>query len=202
MRGSLRLAGLLASALLALSLTTAGFAQRAQRRVPLLPAAWAKKLSLTADQQAKVKDADTAYQADRQSALALSTPKEQRAAQRTAREKADGVLRGILTDDQKKQLDGLQASAKEYRDLGGIGNSLAVLDLTADQKTRIHDIATKYQPDLAKLRADLKGSADKQALQAQIREQEDKRTAEVRAVLTPEQQQQIQPPARRKKKAA
>jgi len=182
-------ASLLAGSLM-LSLAVASFAQaQARRPTGMMPTAIVSKLSLTDEQKAKVKAANDAFQAESDEAAKLTTPKEKRAASRAAREKYESAFKAALTPDQQKQLDALLNEAKEYKDFGPmLGSQMAVAGLTAEQKAKVKEVTAKYLPELDKLRAAQKEATDKQALQAQIREQQQKMVAEVRAFLTPEQQ--------------
>jgi Spy/CpxP family protein refolding chaperone len=185
-------ASLLAGSLM-LSLAAASFAQAPARRpTGAIPTAIVSKLNLNDDQKAKVKIANDTYQAESNEAAKLTTPKEKRAANRTARTKYETAVKAVLTPDQQTQLDALLAEAKEYKDFGPmVGSQMAVVGLTAEQKVKVKEITAKYLPELEKLRAAQKEATDKQAVQAQIREQQQKMAAEVREFLTPEQQKQF-----------
>lgn len=184
-------AALLAGAL-SLSLAGAAFAQAARgARLQTVPAAIVTKLNLNDEQQAKFKAAADAYKTENEAAQALSTPKEKRAGAKAAREKYDAAVRAALNADQQKQLDAYLAEAKEFQALGQQGSQMVGLNLTAEQKTKINEIGAKYQPELKKLRDSQKDATDKQAVMAQIREQQNKMMAEVREVLTPDQRKQL-----------
>lgn len=185
-------ASLLAGSLM-LSLAVASFAQAPGRRATgAFPTAIVRKLSLNADQKAKVKAATDAYQAEFDEAAKLSTPKEKRAANRTAREKYETAVKAVLTPEQQKQLDALLTEAKEYKDFGPmLGSQIAAAGLTAEQKAKVKEITAKHLPELDKLRAAQKEATDKPAVQAQIREEQQKMAAEVREILTAEQQKQF-----------
>lgn len=182
-------AALLAGSLL-LSIASASLAQGAGRRATgAMPTAIVRKLNLTDEQKAKVKAANDAYQAEFAEAAKLATPKEKRVANRAAREKYEAAFKAALNADQQKQLDALLAEAKEFKDFGPmLGSQMAAASLTAEQKTKVKEVTAKYLPELDKLRATQKEATDKQAVQMQIREQQQKMADEVRAFLTPEQQ--------------
>jgi len=182
-------ASLLAGSLM-LSLAVASFAQAPARRpTGMMPSAIVTKLNLTDEQKAKVKAANDAYQSESDEAAKLTTPKEKRAASRAAREKYEAAFKAALNPDQQKQLDALLTEAKEYKDFGPmLGSQIAAAGLTAEQKAKVKEITAKYLPELDKLRASQKEATDKAAVQAQIREQQQKMAAEVREILTPEQQ--------------
>lgn len=185
-----RVAATLLAASLTLALAAASFAQAPARRpTGMMPTAIVTKLNLTEEQKAKVKAANDTYQSESDEAAKLTTPKEKRAAGRAAREKYEAAVKAALNPDQQKQLDALLAEAKEYKDFGPmLGSQMAAAGLTAEQKAKVKEITAKYLPELDKLRAAQKEATDKAAVQAQIREQQQKMAAEVREILTPEQQ--------------
>lgn len=185
-----RVAAVLLAGSLTLALATSSFAQaRARRPTGAIPTAIVSKLSLTDEQKAKVKTANDAYEAEFAEAAKLTTPKEKRAANKVAREKYETAVKAALTADQQKQLDSLLAEAKEYKDFGPmLGSQMAAAGLTPEQKAKVKEINAKYLPELEKLRAAQKEATDKQAVQAQIREQQQKMATDVQAILTPEQQ--------------
>jgi Spy/CpxP family protein refolding chaperone len=196
---SRRISAALLAGALSLSLAGAAFAQAGRgggSRLQTVPAAIVTRLNLNDEQKAKFQAAADAYKTENTAAQALSTPKEKRAASKAAREKYDAAVRAALNADQTKQLDAFLAEAKEYQALGTMGSQMVGLNLTAEQKTKIQEIGTKYQPELKKLRDSQKDATDKQAVMAQIREQQGKMMAEVREVLTPEQRKQL--PGRKK----
>ncbi|MEP6618717.1 MAG: Spy/CpxP family protein refolding chaperone [bacterium] len=68
-------------------------------------------------------------------------------------------------------------------------NVMAGIELTDAQKAKQGEIMAKYMPDMQKLRADMQAEgADRPALMKKQMEMTEKRNAEVRAILTPEQQ--------------
>lgn len=73
---------------------------------------------------------------------------------------------------------------------GGRGpNMLVGIELTEAQKAKQTEITAKYMPDMQKIRADMQAEgADRAALMKKSAELTEKRNAEVRAILTPEQQ--------------
>jgi Spy/CpxP family protein refolding chaperone len=184
---------------LALSLSVAAFAQQGGRRGGFngVPQAFLTKLNLNADQQTKMKAAGDALKADMEKVNALTTPDEKKQARMKAIADYKATVDSTLTPDQQKQLQGMMEEAKEYQGLGGLGNQLVGLNLTAEQKTKVKEIAAKYQPEMQKLRDEQKAATDKTAGRQQMRELGMKIFEEVKAVLTPDQQKQFMPPGRR-----
>ncbi len=203
-----RLAGAVLMGVLALSLAGNAAAQLGQQRQRgqragrgMISTAVLAKLNLTAEQQEKMKAAQEAYTAELQKAQALSTPEEQRQASRQARESYQLALQKLLTADQRKQLQELTAQSAQTRGIGQLGTQLAGLNLTEEQQKKVKEITAKYQPEFQKLRASQKQTTDRQAVRLHMRELTTKMMAEVRAVLTPEQQKQLQPAGRRNRSA-
>ncbi|MGV3722898.1 MAG: Spy/CpxP family protein refolding chaperone [Actinomycetota bacterium] len=183
-------AGLLTAAL-SLSLMTASLAQRGRGGGGGYPAAIITRLALTDEQKAKVQAAADALKAENQAAQALTTPKEKRQAGKAARDKYAAAVKSALTPDQQTRLDAMLAEAKQFPELGPQAGQMAGLNLTDEQKAKVKEIGVRYQPELQKLRASQKDASDKQAVMAQIREQQGKMMTEIRAVLTPEQRKQL-----------
>lgn len=186
-------AGLLAGAL-SLSLAVASFAQAdggGRRGGASIPVAILKKLELTDEQKSKIQAAADALKTDNDAAQQLSTPKEKRQAGKAAREKYEAAVKAALNADQQTKLTAMLGEMQQYSDLGPLAGQMVGLNLTDEQKGKIKEIAGKYQPELRKLRASQKDATDKQAVMAQIREQQQKMMGEVRAVLTPEQREQL-----------
>jgi Spy/CpxP family protein refolding chaperone len=200
MRVSQRLAAVMLTGILSLSVASGAFAQKGggRRGGGTYPPALLNQLNLNADQQAKVKAAADAYRAEQVKFQALPTPKEKRQAQRAARGTYESAVRAALDADQQKKLQTIVAEAREYRGMGPMGMQLAALDLNADQKTKVKGIAAKYEPELQKARAG--AGADKKAARMATREVNAKMRTEVMTVLTPEQQKQLRPAGKVKKK--
>lgn len=182
-------AGLLTAAL-SLSLMTASLAQQG-RGGGGYPAAIITKLQLTDEQKAKVQAATEVLKTENAAAQQLTTPKEKRQAGKAARDKYEAAVKGALTPDQQTRLDAMLAEAKQFPELGTQAGQMVGLNLTDEQKAKVKEIGGKYQPELQKLRASQKDATDKQAVMAQIREQQGKMMAEIREVLTPEQRKQL-----------
>ena len=72
-----------------------------------------------------------------------------------------------------------------------MANQLVVLNLTEDQKSKIKAIINKHQPDIEKLRSSAQGGGDRTTLRSQMRDLSQKMRDEVKAVLTADQQKQL-----------
>lgn len=210
MRISQRIAAAILTAALSLSLSGAVMAQKggrggAGRNNVVIPRLWENKLNLNADQKTKLEAAALAYDKEAEAAAALTTPKEKRQANRRAKDTYTAAVNSALNPEQQKQLSALRTEASEF---AGMPNPMAfaTMNLTAEQKTKIKEINAKHQPEIAKLRGELKTAADRKAVQSQIRAANAKLTDELKTVLTAEQVQQIPGQGkggkRKKKKAA
>lgn len=189
---SSRVAAGLLTAALSLSLYTAALAQQPRGGGGNgYPAAVITKLQLTDEQKAKVQAAAEALKAENAAAQQLSTPKEKRQAGKAARDKYAAAVKGALTPEQQTKLDAMLAEVKQFPELGTQAGQMVGLNLTDEQKAKIKGIGGKYQPELQKLRASQKDATDKQAVMAQIREQQGKMMTEIREILTPEQRKQL-----------
>ncbi len=200
-----RAATALFAACLTLSVAVAGHAQQQQQQgrgrgrgaQVTLPASWAARLKLNADQSAKVKAADDAYRQTLMGAQTLQG-QDRRAAMMKAGEDYRTAIAGTLTDDQKKQLEAMRAEAMEYRGLGFLASQLVGIELTAEQKTKVKELSVKYQAEGEKLREEARASMDRQAAGQKMREMNMKAFEEVKAVLTPEQQKNLRQPGPRR----
>src|SRR5690349_9277878 len=136
MRLTQRVAALLLAGGMVFGLAVAASAQRANRgqRGGAMSTALLQRLNLTADQQTKLKTAGDTYRADLEKARALTDTQARRGAMRTARQNFQTAMDGILTADQKSQLQKLRDEAREYQGLGPMGTQLVALNLTDDQK--------------------------------------------------------------------
>jgi Spy/CpxP family protein refolding chaperone len=197
MRSALR-AGALGMAALALASAPAyaqgGGGGRGGGRGMMLTPAMMSRLELTPDQQQKMAKAREALMSAMQQSRGLS-PEDRRAAMMAATQDYRNAVDGILTAQQKQRLEALRAEAAEYRELGPIGGQLAFLNppLNADQKAKVKAIAAKYAPERERLRGGQGQQRSPEARQ-QMRELSQKIFEEVRAVLTAEQQKQLQQP--------
>jgi Spy/CpxP family protein refolding chaperone len=196
MRPFSRLAPILLAGALSLALSGGALAQKGAARGPAVASpVLLKRLNLNADQQAKANAAADAYKAEQEKANALQA-KEKRQALKAARDKYQADLNAALTSEQQKQLQEWQAEALQY---GEVGPVLVGMNLSDEQKGKIKEINAKYDPQVQKLRADMKSASDKTALKAQIADANKQRMGEIRALLTPDQQKQL-PTARKGKK--
>jgi Spy/CpxP family protein refolding chaperone len=82
-------------------------------------------------------------------------------------------------------------SAREYRGMGRMGQNLAGVNLTDEQKGKIKAIVARYEPEVQKLRTEQKNVTDKQTFRGQVQDLNRKMMQEIKAVLTPEQVQQM-----------
>ena len=83
------------------------------------------------------------------------------------------------------------ARAQNPQQQGGRPNQMAMLmngiTLTADQQTKIDEIAKKYQEQMQALRTEAQNGGDRQAMMGKRRELMTKQSDEVKAILTDEQ---------------
>lgn len=198
-----RLGALALVGALSLALATGSYAQQGRGRRPqgMLTTAVIARLNLNDEQKTKVQAAGEAYAKAAQEANALTTPKEKRQANTKARSEYLAAVNGALNDEQKKQLEAFQAEAKELTAMMGTsGNQMVGLNLTAEQKTKVKEIADKYAPERQKLADELKAASDKKPVQAKITELNKKQMDEIRPLLTDDQKKLLQPGSRRRKK--
>jgi Spy/CpxP family protein refolding chaperone len=83
------------------------------------------------------------------------------------------------------------ASAQGAMQQGGQGRRNMQLDgieLTDAQKTRLDEIQKKYQPEMMALRDEMRNGGDRAELMKKGVALRDKSSAEIRAILTPDQQ--------------
>lgn len=194
-----RVAAMLGAGILSLGLAAAVFAQRGGAVAPAPPAIVAR-LGLSPDQEGKLQAAGDALQAELKRIATLSIPQEKRQARKAAAEKYQAALKETLTPDQQKKLDEMLAESRQFRGIGTAGPRMVGLGLTEDQKTKIKAITDKYGPEIDKLRASRKDATDKKAVGDQLKAVDAKMVAEIRDVLTPEQQKQFDESAPRRKK--
>jgi Spy/CpxP family protein refolding chaperone len=200
-----RTAAALCAGVLTLSLGVVANAQQQQQQgrgrgrgmQVTLPEAWATRLKLNADQTAKLKAAGESYTQAMQGARTLEA-QDRRAASMKAGEDYRAAVAGTLNDEQKKQLEAMRAEATEYRGLGFLAPQLVGLELTAEQKTKVKELAVKYQAESEKIREEARASMDRQAAGQKQREMSMKAFEEVKAVLTPEQQKSLRQPGPRR----
>jgi Spy/CpxP family protein refolding chaperone len=70
----------------------------------------------------------------------------------------------------------------------GFNRTMAGIELTDAQKTKVAEIQAKYQPDLQAVRDAMQGGGDRAAAFTKMQAIRDKMNPEIRAVLTAEQQ--------------
>jgi Spy/CpxP family protein refolding chaperone len=83
------------------------------------------------------------------------------------------------------------ASAQGAMQQGGQGRRNMQLDgieLTDAQKAKLDEIQKKYQPEMMALRTELRNGGDRAELMKKSASLRDKSSAEIRAILTPDQQ--------------
>ncbi len=68
------------------------------------------------------------------------------------------------------------------------GMQMNGIELTDEQKAKLADINTRYQPDMMKLRDDMQAGGDRATLMKNMNELRTKMGADIRAVLTVDQQ--------------
>jgi Spy/CpxP family protein refolding chaperone len=207
MRVPQRIAALFVAGAMAITMSAAALAApgakgaKGGKRGGAVSPALMSRLNLNEEQKAKLAQAEATFKAETDKAKGL-TGADKKQATKQARETYEAAVRATLTTEQQQQLKTMMAEAAEYKGLGPVGNQLVGLNLTAEQKTKIKDIGAKYGPQLQTLREQQKSATDKKALRSQMQDLQQKIMTEVKAVLTPEQQQKLQPVARKKKKNA
>ena len=71
---------------------------------------------------------------------------------------------------------------------GGIGRIISGITLTEAQQAKVNEITAKYQPELLKVRESFQNGGDRAELMKKGVALRDKSSAEIRAILTPDQQ--------------
>jgi Spy/CpxP family protein refolding chaperone len=73
---------------------------------------------------------------------------------------------------------------------GGRGRNLQMngIELTDGQKAKVEEIQKKYQPEMMALRNDMMNGGDRAEVMKKVMTLSDKSAAEIRAILTPDQQ--------------
>src|SRR5690242_162101 len=148
----------------------------------------AQQLNLTQDQQTKVQDI---FKQQRSQAQAIRqntslTPEQQKEQLKQLRESTHSQISAVLTPEQ-------QAKMKELRGKGfhkGFGGGMAALNLTPDQHSKIQSIFQQSRSQMQALRQDSSLTSDQK--RAKMQEIHQNTTAQINAILTPEQQQQFQ----------
>jgi len=198
MRLSQRLCVVLLAGALSVSVAAAAPGEKGQRapgagKAAVAAPAILSKLDLTPDQQTRIRAAAATLKSERQKAQALSTSEEKRQAMRTAAMNYQTTLKSVLTAEQQEQLKGMAQTARQYRGSGRIGQQVATMNLSSEQKSKIQAIMARYQPEMQKLRAEQRSASDKQSLRGRMQELNEKLMQEMKAVLTPAQLQQMGP---------
>jgi hypothetical protein len=138
------------------------------------------KLNLTAEQKTKLQEIAMKLR-EEQRALGQGGDRAQ-ARQLTMKAETDAL--GVLTADQKKTYEGWKTELEPYRGLGRTHVALlAVTGLSAEQKTKLKDLASSVQ---AKRQAAGQG-ADRAAAQAAEMETQNA----IKGILTADQQKQF-----------
>lgn len=167
-----------------------GFGQTSVVTVPA--AALAGPLKLTDDQKTKIAASQDKFTKDRTALMAPDAngqrpnfqeigPKVQELTAATQKD-----IEAVLTEDQKKMLP---AVLKDFQALQGAGIPAGVvgdLKLTADQKTKIAEIAKASQAEIAAKRQELQGG-DRAAMQQALADLRKAQTDKIQAVLTDKQ---------------
>ena len=73
---------------------------------------------------------------------------------------------------------------------GGRGRNLQMngIELTEVQKAKVEEIQKKYQPEMMALRSDMMNGGDRTEVMKKVMTLSEKSAAEIRAILTPDQQ--------------
>jgi len=143
---------------------------RGQRRGPTLSPAMLRRLYLTAEQQAKVKEIMAA-------AREAAKDKEGRGRAEAYRDAMQKIQKDVLTAEQRQKLEKMPSQAPQRR----AGGMFAGLDLTEQQQKKIREIQASMRE---KVTAAEGREAKREVYQAMQKE--------IQAVLTPEQLEKLQ----------
>jgi Spy/CpxP family protein refolding chaperone len=146
-----------------------------------------KDLNLTPDQVSKIQAIQANSRTQRQAIMAdksLTRDVKRTRLMDLAKSTRDQIM-AVLTPEQQAKLQELRAQRKTEM----YNRMSAELGLTADQQTQIKAIMDKKQADMAAVRADT--SLTPEAKVARIKEIRDASMAQIRALLTPEQQAKL-----------
>ncbi len=143
-----------------------------------------QQLNLTQDQQTQIRDL---LQKRRQQAQSIrqdtSLSAEQRQQQiQQLRQSTHQQVLGVLTPEQQTKLTELE---KQRR-----GGGMAALNLTPEQRAKLQPIREQMRKDVLAVRQD--SSLTPQQKQEKIRDIRQNATGQMKEVLTPEQQQQLE----------
>jgi len=143
---------------------------RGQRRGPAVSFAMLRRLDLTAEQQAKVKEIMA-------SAREAAKGQEGRARGQAYTDAMQKIVKDVLTAEQREKLETMRSQAPQRR----AGGMFAGLDLTEEQQKKIRKIQASMRE---KISAAEGREARREAYQAMQKE--------IQAVLTPEQLEKLQ----------
>jgi Spy/CpxP family protein refolding chaperone len=149
----------------------------------------AQQLNLSDQQKTQIQGFK---QAERQQAASIKdnaslTPEQKREQFKQLRQSTRQQVLGVLTPEQQQQMNALREQHKGMR--GGMG-PMARLNLTDDQRAKIQPILQSSQQQAQAVRGDTTLSQEQK--QAKLREIHQGAMSQVKSLLTPEQQQQMQ----------
>lgn len=161
----------------------------------------AQQLNLTDQQKTQMQ---SLFQAQRQQAQSIRqdtslTAQQKQDKLKQLRESTHQQMQGVLTPEQQQKFQQLRSEhegmGKDHMGRGGMGpgggmGAMARLNLTPDQKSKIQPIMQSSRQQVQAVRAD--SSLTPEQKQAKVREIHQNAMSQAKAVLTPEQQQQLQ----------
>lgn len=181
----------------ALMLTGVSWAQSAQapataRKFQRGPARMFQQLDLTAEQHAKVQ---SILQSERSQMQALrsnaSLTDEQRKQQvRELRQNDHQQLLAVLTPEQQARLKQLHSERKGRREGFRAGRRFQALNLTEQQKQQLQPVFQSTRQQMQALRSD--STLTPEQRRERMKEIRQNQMAQMKSILTPEQQQQLQ----------
>src|SRR5262245_44762700 len=160
----------------------------------------AEKLNLTADQQTQVKAIFDATHTQAKAVMddATLTPDARAAKMKELHEATMAKVKAILTPEQQQKFEEIQAQmahgpgggmAQRGPGMGMAAKLTQELNLTADQQTKVKAIFDAMHPQMEKIAGD--DSLSKEDKEARMAEVRDDIHAQIKAILTPEQQQKF-----------
>lgn len=162
-----------------------------------VPPEWLEDLKATPEQRGMIAAAVRAYESEMAQTQTLGR-EERGEALRKAGDAYAASLRQVLTPDQQQRIGELFEEAGK---LGGIGVPVYRLTLSDDQRAELRKIAARHQPEREKLQAAAAQTGNpREALRTQFEALQERITADVRSILTPEQLKRLdeaQSPRRR-----
>jgi Spy/CpxP family protein refolding chaperone len=161
----------------------------------------AQQLNLTDQQKTQIQGL---FQTQRQQAHSIRqdtslSPQQKQDKLKQLRESTHQQMQSVLTPEQQQKFQQLRSEhegmGKDHMGRGGMGpgggmGPLAHLNLTPEQKSKIQPIMQSSRQQIQAVRAD--SSLTPEQKQAKVREIHQNAMSQVNAVLTPEQQQQLQ----------